>query len=220
MEAYGVNGWTAPNGTQYEGYYTRFYQAGSTYEQTFGDWWQTTIDWTEGFAPGRTAYTGMAAVVLTGENTATWHDNSNVTGLPPTYAFMSTAAKNNDFVELGIEEFTENNNQLNFLSGHAVNLGNITTSIHGVETLTYQDPNYPTSGFFSTVLEPIEVDGEQFFYFVAPSGATYAGNDVLLMTAFTEAPATVPEPSSLALACLALPGLAAVTYFRRRRAKA
>jgi hypothetical protein len=204
---FAYNGWTSPQGTAFSGYYTRVDQNGAT----FGDWWQTAIDWTESYAPGRTAYSGQVAGVLDGENPSTWTHGSNVADQSPTYSFLRSAATKDDFVELAVYGYNiVNGNQLNVIGGHAIDLADITYS-HGTYTLTYQDPNFPTSQFLSATLNTIDIDGEQFFTYY--DSHTFDAN-AFIAAAVVESALAVPEPSTLVLL---LVGAVSLLVWRRRR---
>ena len=179
------------------------------------DWWQTMMDWTNGYAPGKTAYSGQVAGFVTGENPSTWTLGSHVSNQSPTYSFLRSAATSNDFVELGIYGYVVNGNQLTITGGHAIDLADITYS-NGVYTLTYEDPNFPTSQFLSAQLSGISINGQTFLTFYDPH--TF-GENVFIDAAFVEAPFSVPvpEPSTLALLVAGAVGLLAYAWRRRRR---
>jgi hypothetical protein len=206
---FAYNGWTSPQGTAFSGYYTRVGQNGAT----FGDWWQTAIDWTESYAPGKTAYSGQVAGVLDGENPSTWTRGSNVADQSPTYSFLRSAATKDDFVELAVYGYNiVNGNELDVIGGHAIDLADITCS-HGTYTLTYQDPNFPTSQFLSAKLSTINIDGEQFFTYDDPY--TFGANAFIAAAVVESAlPDPVPEPSSLVLLVI---GTISFVAWRRRR---
>ena len=204
MEAWAVDGWTAPNNTFNPGYYSIATQDG----KTFGDFWQGMVAWTEAFAPGRTAYSGQAPLSLNDETSASLTFGNNLQNLFPTVGFLSAAANANDYVELSIYEYTRNGDDITTGAGHAINLANITCD-NGQYTIYYQDPNAPTSGFFSAVLNTMDVDGQTALHFA--SDFTFGGQDVLLATAFAEGP-DVPEPATLSLL-----GLAALALRRKRQ---
>ena len=164
---FAYNGWKSPQGTSFAGYYSRVNQNGSN----FGDWWQTTIDWTESYAPGKTAYSGQVAGWLTGENPATWTQGSHVANHSPTASFLASAAASNDFVELGIFGYQVSGNRLSLIGGHAIDLGNITYA-QGVYTLSYEDPNFPTSQFLLARLSGIDINGQDFLTFYDPQPST------------------------------------------------
>jgi hypothetical protein len=211
MEHFAVDGWTAPNGTAYTGYYTRTVQDNGA--GIFGDWWQSMIDWTEGFAPGRTAYSGQAAAsLLNGENPAAWTLGSNVSDQFPSTSFLRAAATNNDFVELGVYEYTITGNQLNIISGHAINLADVTYS-SGVYTLKYQDPNFPTVQFYSATLSTLTINGQPAIKFYEVP--TY-GSNVFIAAAFTES--GLPEPSAMVLLGTGVIALAGILWRRRQPA--
>ena len=147
---FGGLGWTA-NGITYQGYYPLAYHD----NKVFGDWWQTMINWTESYAPGRTAYSGeVAASILDGENPTTWTMGNNVTDVFPTYSYLRGATTNDDFTELAIYAYSISGNNLNIIAGHAIDMADITYA-NGDYTLWYQDPNNPTHQFYSAQLTDI-----------------------------------------------------------------
>lgn len=212
---FAYNGWKSPQGTSFAGYYSRVNQNGSN----FGDWWQTTIDWTESYAPGKTAYSGQVAGWLTGENPATWTQGSHVANHSPTASFLASAAASNDFVELGIFGYQVSGNRLSLIGGHAIDLGNITYA-QGVYTLSYEDPNFPTSQFLSAQLSSIDINGQDFLTFYDPH--TFDAN-VLIDAVFAESPlavpesvpVSVPEPGTLILVVVAVVAMGG--HARRKR---
>jgi hypothetical protein len=207
---FAYNGWTSPKGTSFAGYYSRVTQNGAN----FGDWWQTTIDWTESYAPGKTAYSAQVAASLFGENPATWTLASDVANRAPTVSFLQSTAAGNDFVELCIYGYNiVNGNQLSIIGGHAIDLANITYS-QGAYTLTYQDPNFPTSQFLSAQLSSIWINGQQFLTF--DDTHTFGAN-VFIEAAFAESPLAVPEPGTLILTLIAA---VAIGGYARRKAEA
>jgi hypothetical protein len=207
---YAYNGWTSPQGTSFAGYYTRVNQDNGNLK----DWWQTTIDWTESYAPGKTAYFGQAAAWLGNENPSTWTLGSNVSDNAPTCSFLRCAATNNDFVELAIYGYQVANGSLSIIGGHAIDLANITRS-QGVYTLTYQDPNFPTSQFLSAQLNTITIDGQQFLTFYDPN--TFGAN-VFIDAAFAEAPLPAPEPCTLVLVLSGAMAMIGYAWRKRNRA--
>ncbi len=140
---FAYNGWTSPQGTAFSGYYSRVTQD----KRNMQDWWQTMMDWTNSYAPGKTAYSGQVAGFVTGENPSTWTLGSHVSNHSPTCSFLQSAATSNDFVELGIYGYVVNGSQLTINGGHAIDLADITYS-NGSYTLSYEDPNFQIRNFF------------------------------------------------------------------------
>ena len=205
---FGGLGWTAPGGTSYQGYYTRVNSDG----QVFGDWWQTMINWTESYAPGRTIYSGEVAAWLNGENPATWTMGNNVADYFPVYSYLRGAVTNNDFTELAIYGYTISGDNLNIVAGHALDMADITYA-NGITTLYYQDPNNPTHQFYSAQLSIIDINGDPAFTFYDPY--TFGSTPVFLAAAYTMAPtASVPEPSIVVM--LSIGGIIGGYWWRRK----
>ncbi|MEN6451231.1 MAG: PEP-CTERM sorting domain-containing protein [Thermoguttaceae bacterium] len=198
---YAYNGWTS-GGKTYQGYYNRCGASGNA----LGDWWQTTIDWTESYAPGRTVYTGQTWASMFGEDKSSWTYAKNVTNQFPTYAFLHDAATKNDFIELGVYGYSSlNKGVVNITTGHAINLADITYT-DGVYTLAYQDPNFPTQ-IFTATLTPVTIGSQTAFSFYDPHSFE---SNAFLAAAFVMAP--VPEPATIVLLGV---GLAAILCHAR-----
>ena len=203
--AFGGLGWSA-NSTSYQGYYSRVNTTGDV----FGDWWQTMIDWTESYAPGRTTYSGEVAAWINGENPATWTMGSNVADYFPVYDYLRDAVTHNAFTELAIYGYTISGHNLSIVGGHAIDMADITYS-NDTYTLWYQDPNNPTHQFYSAPLDVLYINGDPAFTFYDPY--TFGATPVFLAAAFTMS--AVPEPSSVLLFLL---GGAGILIYRRTTA--
>lgn len=203
--AFSYDGWTY-KGTSYDGYYTRV----ESDNNGFGDWWQTMIDWTECYAANRTTYSGQCAAGLFGEDTSSWTYNSNITDCFPTYDFLSSAASNDYYIEVGIDAYIENGDELSLLWGHAINLLNLTKK-NGKYTITYQDPNDPTIAT-STTATIININGENTFSF-----SIYDSYNVFIDSAFVMAAKEVPEPGTFVLLAIGSVMLFGFVRFRRKQ---
>ena len=208
MEDFAVNGWTQ-GGKTYQGYYVRGDTGGF---DSMSNQLQTMIDWTESYAPRRTAYSAEAPITNTGVFAADAPLKIAASSEFPTYNFMRAAATSNDYVELDAYQYSGSPNNYVFGAGHAIDLLDITPGSSGDYVLTYQDPNYPTRTYTATDLSAFNFDGWQAINFYMPS--TF-DSEVVLVGAFVEAP--IPEPSPFVLLGMGAISLLAYAWRRRER---
>ena len=206
-EAFAVNGWTSPSGTNYTGYYNR---SGDSCENL----WNTVIDWTESYAPGLTKYSGQCYASIYGSTLSSWEKSGSITNCFPTVSFLNAATTANDYVELGIFTYTlGDNNEW----GHAINALEITQNKNGTDTIWYQDPNYPTEERSAVLSSQLFTDGEgdsgtALTFNILESGIYYP---VYIAEAVALAP--VPEPGTFVLTAVGSVLVFGFVRFRRKR---
>lgn len=202
---FGSYGWTS-GGTTYDGYYKRCINDGNA--RVFGDMWQTTVDWMEGFAPGKTAYSAQAWTSRSkNEPLSAWPYNENVTNCPPTYDFLHDAVTADKFVQLSIYTYTLlDDGRATFPKGHSVNLLDISAT-----SITFQDPNNPGAAYTSS-LSSVSAFGSSALSFY--DGYSFGADPVMILTAFALTP--VPEPSTFVLIAIGVFGMSVYAWRKRR----